>query len=45
MREIDELKRQAIAEVDRRAAQLWEAAQTIGRNPSAGTRSTRRSRR
>jgi metal-dependent amidase/aminoacylase/carboxypeptidase family protein len=36
MREIDDLKRQAIAEVDRRAPQLWEAAQTIGRNPELG---------
>jgi amidohydrolase len=36
MREIDELKRQAIAEVDRLASQLWDAAQTIGRNPELG---------
>jgi amidohydrolase len=36
MREVDELKRQAIADVDRRASQLWEAAQTIGRNPELG---------
>jgi amidohydrolase len=36
MREIDELKRQVIAEVDRRADRLWEAAQTIGRNPELG---------
>jgi amidohydrolase len=36
MREIDELKRQVIVEVDRRAGQLWEAAQTIGRNPELG---------
>src|SRR4051812_33359338 len=32
MREIDDLKRQAIAEVDRWAPSLWEAAQTIARN-------------
>ena len=36
MREIDDLKRQAIAEVDRWAPSLWEAAQTIGRNPELG---------
>jgi amidohydrolase len=36
MREIDDLKRQAIEEVDRRAPQLWEAAQSIGRNPELG---------
>lgn len=36
MGEIDDLKRRAIAEVDRRADQLWEAAQTIGRNPELG---------
>ena len=36
MREIDDLKRQAIEEVDRLAPQLWEAAQSIGRNPELG---------
>jgi amidohydrolase len=36
MREIDDLKRQAIEEVDRRAADLWAAAQSIGRNPELG---------
>jgi amidohydrolase len=36
MREIDELKRRVIAEVDRHAAGLWEAAQTIGRSPEIG---------
>src|SRR3954469_16329153 len=36
MREIDDLKRQAIAEVDRWAPAIWEAAQTIGRNPELG---------
>src|SRR5438067_12713825 len=36
MREIDDLKRRAIAEVDRLAPTLWEAAQTIGRNPEVG---------
>lgn len=36
MREIDELKRQAIEAVDRLAPRLWEAAQTIGRNPELG---------
>jgi amidohydrolase len=36
MREIDDLKRQAIAEVDRWAASLWEAAQSIAHNPELG---------
>ena len=36
MREIDDLKRQAIEEVDRLAPRIWEAAQTIGRNPELG---------
>ena len=36
MSEIDDLKRQAIAEVDRWAPKLWEAAQTIARNPELG---------
>lgn len=36
MREIDDLKRQAIEEVDRLAPQLWDAAQSIGRNPELG---------
>ncbi|MCC7372050.1 MAG: M20 family metallopeptidase [Chloroflexi bacterium] len=36
MREIDELKRQVIGEVDRLAPRLWEAAQSIGRNPELG---------
>ncbi|MDP8923208.1 MAG: hypothetical protein M3O34_10085 [Chloroflexota bacterium] len=33
MREVDELKRAAIAEVDRLADRLWEAAAWIGQNP------------
>jgi amidohydrolase len=36
MGEIEELKRQVIAEVDRLAPKLWEAAQTIGHNPELG---------
>jgi amidohydrolase len=36
MREIDDLKRRAISEVDRLAPTLWEAAQTIGQNPELG---------
>jgi amidohydrolase len=36
MREIDDLKRQVIAEVDRWASALWDAAQTIGHNPELG---------
>ena len=36
MREVDELKRAAIAEVDRLAERLWEAAESIGRNPEIG---------
>jgi len=36
MREIDDVKRQAIEAVDRLGPQLWEAAQTIGRNPELG---------
>src|SRR5689334_13578039 len=38
MREIDELKRQAIAKVDRWGASIWEAAQAIGRSPEQGHR-------
>jgi len=36
MREVDELKRAAIAEVDRLADRLWETAQSIGRHPEIG---------
>ena len=36
MRELDEVKRAAIVEVDRLADRLWEAARSIGRNPEIG---------
>jgi len=40
MGEIEEVKRQVIAEVDRLAPKLWEAAQIIGRNPELGHQET-----
>ena len=36
MREVDELKRAVIAEVDRLADRLWEVAESIGRTPEIG---------
>ena len=41
MREVDELKRAVIAEVDRLADRLWEAAESIGRDPEIGHREHR----